>query len=137
MKTMATSVFRFAALAALVAVFIDFFACPGFSQGKIEEATIKPPAWIHGTVFNFGIYDQSLIRVGSAAYKIELDPDMGINNYTIRYNAKSADMAEASTCIVDKKTLLPARSTRKLMRQGSVWYQNAFYTANGDRKSVV
>jgi hypothetical protein len=132
MKLKATDVLRSSALAVVLIVIL---ACmdtrSAIAQGGIEEAKLKPPGWSHGTVFNFGIYDQSLIRVGSAAYKIELDPDMGLNNYTIRYSAKSADMAEASTCIVDKKTLLPARSTRKLIRRGSTWYQNAFYTANG------
>lgn len=101
------------------------------AQSGIEEAKFKAPNWDNNTVINFGIYDQSLERIGSAAYKVELNPEMGINNYTLKYNAKSADMSEASTCVIDKKSLLPTRSTRKLVYRGSTWYQNAFYSSDG------
>ncbi len=101
------------------------------AQSSIKEAEFKTPNWENNTVLNFGIYNVALERIGSAAYKIEVTPDMGLNNYTIRYNAKSADMSEASTCVIDRKTLLPSRSARKLVLRGSTWYQNAFYSASG------
>jgi hypothetical protein len=119
----------FATLAVFLLVLLTFEFAD--AQTGVKEAEFKSPNWEHNLVINFGIYDQSLERIGSAAYKIELNPEMGINNYTIKYNAKSADMSEASTCLVDKKTLLPSRSTRKLVNRGSTWYQNASYAADG------
>ncbi|MEP0813817.1 MAG: hypothetical protein HRF49_04015 [bacterium] len=97
------------------------------SKPKMVPAEFKPPNWEDGTVWNFGIYDKALNRIGTAAYKVVLDPEAGPTNYTIRYNAKSADMAEASTCIVDKKSLLPVRSSRKLSQGGSDYFTNVSY----------
>ncbi len=102
-----------------------------FSQADYSEAQFKPPAWEHNTTWNFGIYNTKLERIGTASYRVAIEPEMGTNNYTIKYNAKSQDMAESSTCIVDKKTLLPVRSARKLSVRGTDYFTNTVYRETG------
>ena len=121
--------FRFTAVLALGALLLcapagEFAA---IAQDDGERAQFKPPAWEDGTVYNFGIYDGQVGRIGTAAYKISLDAEMGLGNYTIKYNAKSADMAESSTCVADRNTLLPVRSTRKISRGNDDFYTSTTY----------
>jgi len=124
--------FRFGVNAACLSIaLILLFASTVSAQRGITQAEFKPPDWPQNKVFNFGIYNRQLERIGSAAYKIVIDSQMGLSNYTIRYNAKSNEMSEASTCIIDKRTLLPIRSTRKLIVNDNIYFQNATYSIDG------
>lgn len=115
----------FLMLAAVAAI----FALPGMAgaQQDYSEAQFKAPAWEHNTTWNFGIYNVKLERIGTASYRVAIEPEMGASNYTIKYNAKSQEMAESSTSVVDKKTLLPVRSARKLTIKGTDYFSNTVY----------
>ena len=117
--------------AGLAAAFFVCISKPAGAQQDFSEAQFKPPAWEHNTTWNFGIYNVKMERIGTASYRVLIDPEMGTSNYTIKYNAKSSEMAESSTCVVDKKTLLPVRSARKLTVRGTDYFSNTVYGETG------
>lgn len=100
------------------------FAAPARAQ---ETARVTPPDWISDTTYEFGIYDASSSRIATAYYRILKEESQGRPVYRLKYTAKNDQMSESSECVVDTSTLLPLRSTRKVVTRAATNYWDVAY----------
>lgn len=114
---------RLSSLSALLAAAL-LGALPAAAQ---ERARVTPPSWANDTTYEFGIYDAASTRIATAYYRILKEESQGRPVYRLKYSAKNDQMSESSECVVDATTLLPLRSTRKLVTAGTTTYQDVAY----------
>lgn len=97
------------------------------SKEPVAEAKVIPPDWPAEQTFEFAIFDASGNRIATAYYRILQAESDGRKVYWLKYVGRNEQMSESSECWVDRDTLLPLRSTRKLV-SGRTMYQDVAYS---------
>lgn len=92
-----------------------------------ETARVTPPDWANDTTYEFGIYDAAATRIATAYYRILKEESQGRPVYRLKYTAKNDQMSESSECVVDASTVLPLRSTRKVVTRTATSYWDVAY----------
>jgi hypothetical protein len=108
--------------------------CCTLSASAATDVQLVPPAWVSDSTYEFGIYDRSGERTASAYYRILLEETNERPAYRFKYMGKNDKMSESSECWVHRETLLPLRSTRKIVSGAKVFYQDVAY---GDKVIVL
>ena len=91
------------------------------------EARIKPFDWPGDSTFEFGIFDKTGARVATAYYRILKEQLEGKTAYRMKYVGRNEQTSEASECWVYPDSMLPMRSTRKLVSGGRTFYLDVAY----------
>jgi hypothetical protein len=99
------------------------------AQGP-AEAVVTAPSWGTDTTFEFGIYENGN-RVASAYYRILKEKAQDRDVYRFKYVGRNPKVSEATECVVDARNLLPLRSTRKVVYDNKVFYQDTGYREGG------
>ncbi|MCH7472098.1 hypothetical protein IIA79_04000, partial [bacterium] len=112
-------------LTALFFVFLLLLA--GRAAWGLGEAVVRPLDWPNDTTFEFAIFDENNKRFATAYYRILKEVSNGIPAYRFKYVGRNEDMSEATECWVNPITMLPMRSTRKVVAGGRTFYQDVAY----------
>ena len=104
-------------------------ALPALAQGP-AEAIVTAPTWDEDSTFEFGIYESGN-RVATAYYRILKEKAMDRDVYRFKYVGRNPKVSEATECVVDAATLLPLRSTRKVVYDNKTFYQDSGYQPGG------
>jgi len=92
-----------------------------------DEARVKPFDWPGESTFEFGIFDTQGARIATAYYRILKEQLEGQTAYRLKYVGRNEQTSEASECWIHPDTMLPMRSTRKLVSGGRTFYLDVAY----------
>lgn len=92
-----------------------------------SEARLKPFDWPNDSTFEFGIFDKTGARIATAYYRILKEELQGQAAYRLKYVGRNEQTSEASECWIHPDSLLPLRSTRKLVAGGGAFYLDVAY----------
>jgi hypothetical protein len=92
-----------------------------------QTAPLKPLTWAHDTQLQYGIYNSSGDRYATAYYRILKEEVNGRNLYHIKYMGRNKAMSESAEVWVEPDTLVPIRSTRKVVSGKRTLYVDCAY----------
>lgn len=116
-------------LAALCAALL-FAPTPGHAQ----QLKLKPLDWPNDTQLQFGIYNARNERYATAYYRILKETVKGETLYHFKYLGRNEAMSESAEVWVDPQTLLPLRSTRKVVGRTKTLFVDCAYQ---DKQIIV
>ena len=94
----------------------------------LGEPDIIPVDWPDESTYEFAIFDKDGNRLATAYYRILAEQTNGTPIYHLKYVGRNEQISEAAECWFYRDTLLPVRSTRKVVAQGRAFYQDNAYT---------
>lgn len=94
----------------------------------LTDATVRPFDYPAESTFEFAILGQDNTRIATAYYRILLEESQGRRLYRFKYMARNEVVSEATECWIDPATMLPLRSTRKLVTSQGTTYQDIAYS---------
>ena len=95
----------------------------------VGEARLIPIDWPAEATYEFAIFDStSGTRIATAYYRLLQEVSEGEPVYHIKYMGRNELISEAAECWVRPGSMLPVRSTRKVVAEGQTYYQDNAYS---------
>ena len=102
----------------------------GAAPISTQEAELRPLAFGDDTTFEFGIYDSHGERFATAYYRILKEVTGGRDAYRVKYVGRNNRMSESAECWILPETLLPLRSTRKVISGSTTTFFDVAYSSD-------
>jgi hypothetical protein len=102
---------------------------PATIQGAVEGKA-KPFSWPKDSTFEFAIKDTANRRIATAYYRVLKELSQGQTVYRLKYVGRNEQISESSECWIHADTMLPLRSTRKVVSGGRTFYLDVAYGKN-------
>lgn len=124
---------RLSQFSRVLAAFCALLLC-ALPPAQAQQLKLRPLDWPNDTQMQFGIYNGSNERFATAYYRILKETVKGETLYHFKYMARNEQMSESAEVWVDPKTILPVRSTRKVVGSSRTLYVDCAYQ---DSKIIV
>lgn len=110
----------------MAVLFVCLLLLPMFPRAA-ETPNVKAFNWPQDTTFEFAIKDSSGKRIATAYYRVLKEQVEGRPVYRFKYVGRNEQISESSECWVYPDTMLPLRSTRKVVSGGRTFYLDVAY----------
>jgi hypothetical protein len=114
----------------LTSIILALVLAPAALAQGPADAVVTAPTWGEDTTFEFGIYENGN-RVATAYYRVLKEKAMDRDVYRFKYVGRNPKVSEATECVVDAASLIPIRSTRKVVYDNKTFYQDTGYRDGG------